>query len=180
MGFVFLLSSSVGQGFVSKTLNEYNSTEDSNIHLRINMLKERYDYLKNNDKLLFGIGPRSDEDYNNAIYFYYGVVTQRGIFTADIGLATLLLCYGIIGSAFYIFIFTYFIINFRKKSGVIVIAAKLQILSSIVSLANSSSLLDYKTVFLSGIMFGLIMSITKIKEKQNYDKSISFNNSSFI
>lgn len=164
---VSLLLSPIGSSFVEYTKKDLSNPQNSNVFLRIRVLTERFNYIKDNNELLLGIGPRSDSDPNNTIHFHEGAPSQRGIFTGDIGLATLLLQYGIIGSVLYLGLFVSAILIRNIGKNRIIIAIKLQLIAYLFLFFDCSNLLDENYLIRCGLFLGIILKHYQLKVRQS-------------
>jgi hypothetical protein len=153
----YFIASPIVKDMAEMVVEDLESPRIGNVSLRLNMLAERLDYLANHNQLLFGIGPKSDSDPGLSLQFRYGVASQTGIVTDDIGLAGFLLQYGVMGFIILLALLAGACLIKTPVNKGLMLAAKLQLMTFLLLYLDSGSLHYEKTLFAIGVYLAAIM-----------------------
>ncbi len=137
---------------IMSTFTDNQRLDGGDSGVRINMMEERITYLENNNILLLGLGPYSEN--SGKVYFYSG--SQHSIYTADIGYAELIIVLGFFGTIFFLayYLYTCYLVNKSKSifsKGYIIF-----LISSLILLFDENSLIEANSIFIA-IIFSLII-----------------------
>jgi hypothetical protein len=154
---IYFITSPIVKDMAQMVVEDLKSPKTGNVSLRLSMLAERVDYLTSHDQLLFGIGPKSDSDPSVSLQFRYGVASQTGIVTDDIGMAGFLLQYGLMGFILMIALLGGACLVKTPTNKGLMLAAKLQVLAVLLLYFDSGSLHYEKTLFVIGVYLAAIM-----------------------
>ncbi|WP_027397341.1 hypothetical protein [Anaerovibrio lipolyticus] len=158
---LFLFANGIFMRLLEGVVAIFNITDldsDTTLMVRVSTLLVRYSYLLDQGSLLFGIGPYH---WQSTLVVdtidTYG--TNRGVFSPDSGYGTLIIRYGIVGIALYIFGYIKNLIKLKEKNEALYISTAMYIVGVLVGTFSGYNNLEY-------LYIGLLFSLCIKREKK--------------
>lgn len=151
---IFFLAPGIFQRLLDGLLAVIFQRQNSTVSVRTNTLLIRWNYLVDNKKLIWGLGPYS---YKSKLiidpYDTYG--TNSGVFSPDSAYATFLVRYGIFGTAIYIYGFIKNHLVFLKRNSRISLSIAAFMIGSLIAGFSGYDMLGKQTLLKVAILIGL-------------------------